>query len=270
MGKSGISKGMQFDRPRLIKYMLPVIFSLHSLNPVVASEDPKPAEIIQRFAARESEFRDVWEQYTYTQRIVFQVIGRSGEPEEQREMIVEVYFTEDGKRETRVLSDRGALSSVGVSKEDISDAISLQPFVLTTEELPKYEIEYKGTERVDELDTYVFEVKPRKIEKRERYFKGRIWVDDLDFQIVMTRGKIVPDYRDNKFPEFETVREQIDSQYWFPTWTEADDVLHFGGFLGGYNSVHVRQLITYGNFKKFEVGTTIKYGSVTEAEKEPQ
>jgi hypothetical protein len=238
---------------------------LSSVAPLVATEKVKPEEIIQKFAAKESEFRDVWEQYTYTQRIVFQVIGRSGQAKEQREMIVEVYYTKEGERETRVVSDRGALSSVGVSREDISDAISMQPFVLTTEELAKYKIKYKGEETVDELDTYVFDVNPAKMKKRERYFKGRIWVDNVDFQIVMTKGKIVPDYRDNKFPEFETVREQIDSEYWFPTWTEADDVLHFGG----YNSVHVRQLITYGNFQKFEVGTAIKYGSVTEGEEDP-
>ncbi len=261
---------MRFGSIASVTSALTLICLFQSATPLAVSDKLKPEEIIQRFAAREAEFREVWEQYTYTQRIVFQVIGRSDQAKEQREMIVEVYYTEDGKRETRVISDRGSLTSVGVSKEDISDAISMQPFVLTTEELSKYKIKYKGTERVDELDTYVFDVKPRKMKKRERYFKGRIWVDNIDFQIVMTKGKIVPDYRDNKFPEFETVREQIDSEYWFPTWTEADDVLHFGGGMSGHYSVHVRQLITYGNFKKFEVGTAIKYGSVAEGESEPQ
>jgi len=263
---NSISRDMRLGRFASVTFALALICLFQSAGSLAESDKLKPEEIIQRFAARESEFREVWEQYTYTQRIVFQVIGRSDQAEEQREMIVEVYYTEDGERETRVISDRGGLSSVGVSKEDISDAISMQPFVLTSEELSKYKIKYKGEEQIDELDTYVFDVQPAKMKKRERYFKGRIWVDNVDFQIVMTRGKIVPDYRDNKFPEFETVREQIDSKYWFPTWTEADDVLHFGG----YNSVHVRQLITYGNFKKFEVGTAIKYGSVDEGESEPQ
>jgi hypothetical protein len=234
-----------------------------------SSVDLDAEEIIARFARKESEFREVWQQYTYTQRVLFQVLSRRGEPREQREMVFEVYFTNDGRRQTRVVSDRGGLRSVGVTQEDIDDAVSLQPFVLTTDEVDQYRIRYRGRERVDELDTYVFDVRPHRIERGERYFRGRIWVDDRDFQIVMTRGKIEPDYRDNKFPEFETLREQIDGDYWFPTWTEADDVLHFGDPLRGYHNVRVRMLITYGNFQKYEVGTTIQFGEPVEEAPQP-
>lgn len=231
-------------------------------SPVLASDparEPTPEEIIRRSAERESEFQKVWQQYTYTQRILFQVLSWDGEPREQQELVVEAYFTNDGKRHTRVISQRGGLRSVGVSPEDISDAVSLQPFVLTQEELPKYQVKYRGKERVDELDTYVFDIKPRRVDREERRFKGRIWIDDTDFQIVMTRGKIEPDLPDNKFPRFETLREQIDGQYWFPTWTEADDVLTFGDPGGRFHRVRVRQLITYGNYRKFEVGTSIQF-----------
>ena len=218
-------------------------------------------EIIKRFSEKESEFKKIFAQYTYTQHILFQVLSRAGRVREQREMVVEIYFTKDGEREEEILRDRGRLKSVRVSQEDIDDALNVQPFALTTEDLPKYKIKYKGEERVDELDTYVFEVKPRKMRKRKRYFKGRIWVDAEDLQIVRTVGKAVPDYRNNKFPEFETLREQIDGEYWFPTWTEADDVLEFRT-----GDVRVRELITYQKFKKFEVGTAITYGPPTEDE----
>lgn len=260
---------------RLLQFLfaLSLVTTLPALGAPAEPEDLHPDEVIKRFAQKESEFRDVWQQYTYTQHILFQVLDRDNEPSEQREMIVEVYFTNDGKRETRTIRDRGRTVSVGVTKEDISDAISMQPFVLTSEQLHLYNVEYVGREQVDELDTYVFDVAPRKMEKKERYFKGRIWVDDVDLQIVMSKGKIVPDYRDNKFPEFETVREQIDGKYWFPTWTEADDVLHFSG-RGWQNShsVHVRQLITYGDFKHYQVGTSIKFGPVQDegAAQEPE
>ncbi len=228
-----------------------------------AAEDLDPEEIIKRFAAKELEFKKVWEKYTYTQHILFQVLSLDGEVREEQEMSVEVYFTSDGKRKTRTLEERGKLRSLRVSKEDLDDAIYRQPFVLTTEELPNYRIEYRGEKLIDELYTYEFDVEPRKIEKGQRYFKGRIWVDDIDFQIVMTRGKVVPDYSDNKFPRFETVREQIDGDYWFPTWTEADDILQFG-----QRRVRIRELITYENFKKFEVNTSIKYGPIEEEEQE--
>jgi len=231
-----------------------LILSFFALIQIMeAGDTPDPDQIIQRFAAKEDEFRKVWQQYTYVQMLQFQILGRRDRVQEQREMLIEVYFTKDGERKTRVLQDRGRLVSLQVTQQDIDDAIGMQPFVLTTDQLPAYQIRYKGKERVDELDTYVFEVKPKKKRKGKRYFKGKIYVDDLDFQIVMTEGKIVPDLGNNIFPKFLTIREQIDGDYWFPTWIESDDYLH------GY---HVRQLVTFSNFKKFEVGTTIEFGEV--------
>ena len=240
-----------------------LLLAIPGLN-LRAAEDVDPEEIIKRFAAKELEFKEVWEQYTYTQHILFQILSFEGDVQEEQQMTVEVYFTSDGKRKTRTLEERGQLRSLRVSKEDLDDAIYRQPFVLTTVELPNYRIEYRGEKLIDELYTYEFDVEPRKIEKGQRYFKGRIWVDDIDFQIVMTQGKVVPDYSNNKFPKFETVREQIDGDYWFPTWTEADDILQFG-----QRRVRIRELITYENFKKFEVNTSIKYGPIEgEEEKE--
>ena len=245
------------------RFVCILLLAIPGLN-LKAAEDLDPEEIIKRFAAKELEFKAVWEQYTYTQHILFQILSFEGDVQEEQEMTVEVYFTSDGKRKTRTLEERGQLRSLRVSKEDLDDAIYRQPFVLTTLELPNYRIEYRGEKLIDELYTYEFDVEPRKIEKGQRYFKGRIWVDDIDFQIVMTQGKVVPDYSNNKFPKFETVREQIDGDYWFPTWTEADDILQFG-----QRRVRIRELITYENFKKFEVNTSIKYGPIEgEEEKE--
>ena len=243
------------------KVLFVLLLAIPGLN-LMAAADPEPEEIIKRFAAKEAEFKEVWEKYTYTQRILFQVLSLDGEVREEQEMRVEVYFTSDGEKMTRTLEERGQLRSVRVSKEDLEDAIYRQPFVLTTEDLPHYRIEYRGERLVDELYTYIFDVEPREIKKGQRYFKGRIWVDDIDFQIVMTQGKVVPDYSDNKFPKFETVREQIDGDYWFPTWTEADDVLRFGR-----RQVRVRELITYQDFRKFEVNTSIQYEPIEEEEK---
>lgn len=239
-----------------------LLLAIPGLN-LGAAQDPDPEEIIERFAAKEAEFKQVWEKYTYTQNILFQILTFDGDVREEQQMTVEVYFTSDGKRKTRTLEERGQLRSLRVSDEDLDDAIYRQPFVLTTEELPNYRIEYRGEKLIDELYTYEFDVEPLEIKKGQRYFKGRIWVDDIDFQIVMTMGKVVPDYSDNKFPRFETVREQIDGDYWFPTWTEADDILQFG-----QRRVRIRELITYENFKKFEVNTSIQYGPIEEKEKE--
>jgi len=237
-------------------------------EPAAPNQNPDPDEIIRKFSERESEFRAVWQQYTYTQTITFQILNRQGDPTEKRQIIYEVYFTTDGERKTRKVADRGGLSSLIITKEDLYDATNMQPFVLTAEDIAEYRVEYVGPERVDELDTYVFEVKPRKMVKGKRYFKGRVWVDSEDLQIVMSKGKIEPELGNNKFPKFETVREQIDGAYWFPTWTLADDVLSFSSGYD-YSSHHIQVLMTYENFKRYEVGTSIKYGPTVDEKPKP-
>ena len=139
----------------------------------------------------------------------------------------------------------------------MADLQNVQPFVLTTEDLPKYDVKYVGREHLDELDTYVFDVGPKKIEKGQRYFQGRIWVEDKDLAVVKSFGKAVPDIRsrsgENVFPKFETYRENIEKDYWFPTMTRADDALHFAT-----GDIHMRMSVRYSNYKRFGVKIQIK------------
>jgi hypothetical protein len=99
------------------------------------------------------------------------------------------------------------------------------------------------------------------MEKNERYFQGRVWVDEKDLQIVKSYGKAVPDIlkknNENVFPHFETYRENINGPFWFPTYTHADDTLHFTS--GG---VHIRMTVKYANYKRF--GSTHKIGTPVE------
>jgi hypothetical protein len=105
----------------------------------------------------------------------------------------------------------------------------------------------------------VFDIAPKLIEKGKRYFQGRIWVDDQDFQIVKTNGKTVPDIRkkkgeENLFPSFTTWREQIDGKYWFPTYTLADDTLHFTT-----GDIRIREVLHYEDYKRFGSSSKIIY-----------
>jgi hypothetical protein len=238
-------------------------------NPRKDDKGPTPDQIIQRFSAKESEFQREWQNYTYTQKVIFEVLNDAGIAVEQQRMTIEVLFDTSGKRSTRIVEEQGRLRSVQVTEQDMHDIVELQPFVLTEEELPKYEIRYKGEEWVDEINTFVFDVKPKKVRKSDRAFEGRIWVDDLDFQIVRTKGKIVPDLGDNKFPEFETIRQQVDGEFWFPVWIKGDDRLTFGGFWDR-RTVHVRQWVTFENFQRFDVGTTIRFGEVQPDPEQPR
>ena len=118
-----------------------------------------------------------------------------------------------------------------------------------------------GKQKIDDVDTYAFDVKPKVIEKNKRYFQGRIWVDQNDYQIVVTNGKNVPDDtrkgHEDLSPPFITFRQQVDGKYWFPVYTKGDGVLHFSGG-SGYMSqeVHMRETVKYSNYKRF--GTSVK------------
>ena len=154
------------------------------------------------------------------------------------------------------------LENIILTPEDMQDLIYVQPFVLTTDEINDYDVDFVGREKIDEIGTYVFAVKPKKMEKGHRYFEGQIWVDDRDFQIVKTYGKavgILKKNEDQQFPKFETLREQVDGKYWFPVYTDADDTLHFR-----QGPVKIRMIVKYEDYKQFKSDVNIQFGSTVD------
>jgi hypothetical protein len=216
-----------------------------------------PEQIIQKFSERESEFFEAWMQYTYIQTAVVRVLSVNGTPQkETMKMVSEVVFNDDGSREVRLLERSGRLRSVQFTAQDQEVLDNIQPFALTAKELPLYNLKYEGREKIDELNCYVFSVSPKKEKGGRMYFKGKVWVDDQDLQIVRTFGKAVPETIENKFPEFETLRQVIDNQYWFPVWTHADCKLNFPNQV-----VRIEETITYDDYKKFASKSTIRFGT---------
>lgn len=241
-----------------------VLLLVIGLNGAQSSQQSTPAkqltpeEIIKAFAEKESQFYEAWKQYTYRQIAEIKIVSVNGVPSRERMSLVsEVVFRDDGTREVRLVQKRGGLRSVGWTPEDTEVINNIQPFALTTDELSLYNLKYEGKERVDELDCYVFSVKPKNTRGDRLYFQGKIWVDDVDLQIVRTVGKPVPQRRENQFPEFETIRQIIDDQYWFPVWTHADSRLRFPE-----STVHVEETITYEDYKRFGSKATIDFGPV--------
>lgn len=232
-------------------------------NPITSDPPSMPVEdIIKRFAERESEFKLERDNYTYTQTFAIQTIDEDNRPDGEYRMTSDIIFTPDGKRFERVtFAPPNTLQRIMLSEQDLDDVRNVQPFVLNTAELPKYAVKYVGRQQVDELSTYVFDVGPKTIEKNQRYFQGRVWVDDKDLQIVMTDGKAVPDIitknNENVFPRFRTYRQNIEKGYWFPIYTRADDYLHFRS-----GDVHIRMTIRYSNYKRY--GSTVKMGAAKE------
>ena len=192
--------------------------------------------------------------------MVVQTLDADGRPDGEFRMTSDIVFTPRGQRYEKIkYAPAPTLQRVTLSQQDFDDLRNVQPFVLTTEELPKYDVKYVGRQQVDELSTYVFDVAPRKIEKNQRYFQGRIWVDDRDLEIVKSFGKAVPDMKNNVFPRFETYRENIEGHFWFPTYTHADDNLHFKT-----GDIRIRMTVRYLNYKRF--GASIKMSQPTPVE----
>jgi len=179
-------------------------------------------DIIKKFAAHESEFKIARNNYTYKQSVDIQEsLPGDDQASGEYQMESEIVFTPEGHRYENVT--------------------------------------YVGTEHIDYLNTYVFHVAPKKIEKNQRYFQGTVWVDDQDFAVVKSDGKAVPDIishgQENLFPRFITYRENIEGKFWFPTYTHSDDVLHFSG--GG---IRQRMTIRYADYKYYGVNVTITPG----------
>src|SRR5579875_259466 len=249
-------------------------FCLAWLQPVWAADAAAgaapgidPQQIIQKFAAKEAEFAQARNNYTYRQSVKLEELDASGNPTGGKwELVEDVIFDPEGKRMEKVVyAPVLSLQHIQLTPEDEQDLRNVQPFVLTTPEIPEYEINYLGREKIDEIGTYAFSVKPKKLVTGKRYFEGEIWVDDQDLQIVKTYGKGVGELKHGsskgqEFPKFETYREQIDGKYWFPTYTRADDTLHFKD---GEN-VRIRMIVKYQDYKRYTGKSTITFGGVVD------
>jgi hypothetical protein len=216
-------------------------------------------EIVKRFAAKEKEFKEARDQYTFRQDV--KVMTLDGDtPDGNYQQVFDVTFDDKGKKVKNVVfAPQPTLQRIQMTEEDFDDIENRLPFVLTSDEIGEYDILYVGQQKQDELNTYVFDVGPKQIVGKKRYFSGRIWVDDHDYQIVETYGKTVPDIHkgknnENLFPKFTTWREQVDGQYWFPTYTRAEDTLHFS-----MQDVKIREIIKYTNYKRFGSKSRITY-----------
>jgi hypothetical protein len=182
-------------------------------------------EIIQKLAANEDVMKQKYETYDFTQTIR---IEEMADPGGKFSVTGEVYTRPDGQRYMRV--DKQPESDLKVehfSLEDVHTIATLPLFSLTSREIANYNFKYAGQEKLDQLTTYVFQVKPKLLSRKQRFFEGLIWVDDHDFAIVKSYGKLVSEISGNgtslPFTMFETYRENFQGKYWLPTYTRSDD-----------------------------------------------
>ena len=204
--------------------------------------------IIKTFTAKETQFRHALNEYSFKRDAVLQSLGMGGQVTGEYHRVSLFTFDDAGTRYEKI-SYFPMPSFNQVTQEDLEDLGGVQPFALEPAKIPQYDFKYVGKDKIDELSLYVFDVTPKVIpdpkKSKERFFLGRIWVDDQDLQIVKTKGKGVPETKINKFPIVETYREQIDGRYWFPTYSYADEELIFDKG----DPLHIRMKVRYSDFE---------------------
>ena len=209
-------------------------------------------EVIQKFGAAEAATKGARLHYTYKQDVLLQTLSGKDVTGEFHE-VTNVSYDEKGKRvEVVTFAAQPSLRGIQLTSQDMDDIRVFMPLFLTSDDLAQYNLTYSGQQLVDDLDTYVFHVDPKKEEKGSRYFQGRIWVDAQDRQIVKVCGKSGPEKvqvkkheRPELHPTFVTYRQQVDGRYWFPAYTRSDDTLHFRA-----GPVHLREIIKYTGYKR--------------------
>jgi hypothetical protein len=222
-------------------------------NGILETAPPKDITVpllIQKIALEENKVREARSHYAFTQDVLVQTLNGKAVDGQFHEVTTVSY--ENGKRKEIVsFAEQSTLRGVQLAADDMDDIRTFMPWIMTTDEVPQYNLTYAGQQHVDDLDTYVFHVEPKKEEKNKRYYQGRIWVDTHDLQIVKLCGKSVPDVIHPKKhqamdlrPSFVSYRQPVDG-YWFPAYVRVDDTLHFG-----VESVHLHEIVKFKGYTK--------------------
>jgi hypothetical protein len=223
-------------------------------------------QIITKMGQQESAFEAARNEYTFRQTVVMNTISDdNNKPDGEYKQVTDITFDDAGKRaEHVVFAPQNTIQRVIMTENDLKDIEQRLPFVMTTAQLPDYNLTYLGKQKVDELDTYVFGCEPKVLVKNHRYLSGKVWVDQEDNEIVLVNGINVPqDTRkghEDLSPPFTTYYQQIDGKYWFPTYTKAEGVLHFQAQNGALSEdIHMRTVVRYTDYKRFHTNVTVHY-----------
>ena len=219
-------------------------------EPVAPPSLPE-AEIVKRFSLKEDEYILSRTHFTYRKTIRIQEFGPDGQPAGEFVLVTQPARDVEGKLFEKVVErPRSTLQHLFLRSEDLEGIQRIPAFPLTSSQLAKYDLKYLGKEQLDEVDCYIFQAKPRGVERIKAYFDGIVWVDTKYLEVVKTYGKWVNDQGDVRamanlpFSLFETYRENVEGKYWFPSYSRSDGTLNLNG-----EEIPVRIVVKWTDFK---------------------
>jgi hypothetical protein len=211
-----------------------------------------PEQIISAFVKKEDLYQNERAQFSYRRTIRIQEFGPDGRPSGEYDATYQAVRAPDGQiYEKALAAPETSLQYLQFEPEDAHYFASIPAYPLTTSQLGKYDVKYLGTEKVDEIDCYIFQVHPKTLERKRPYFDGVIWVDQVYLEVVKTYGKWITDLGPMRpgnlpFGIFETYRENVEGKYWFPNYSRSDDMFKLKD-----RDIPVRVTIKWSDFKPF-------------------
>jgi hypothetical protein len=230
----------------------------HKIDRVVGTPQPEappdlpPAQIISAFTKKEDLYQAERPLYSYRRTIRIQEFGPDGKPAGEYNATYQGVRSSSGQLyEKGLAAPETSLQYIQFEPDDAHSIGNVPAFPLTTDQLAKYNLKFLSSEKVDEIDCYIFEVHPKTLDRKHPLFDGILWVDQKYLEVVKTYGKWVTDLgpmRSGSLPfnMYETYRENVDGKYWFPNYSRSEDVYKLQG-----HEVPVRVTIKWSDFKPF-------------------
>jgi hypothetical protein len=214
---------------KIIVLLLAIVLAASGAN----GQNAKPDEIMRAVAENGKKIFEALRGYSYYAELTLETVSQADTITGTYYRFSKISYDAAGNRQEKLFEEKNTLPEFShVGTNSANNLTRVYQFIITPETLAQYEFNYIGREKVDELNTYVFDVAPRvKLPdprtSKDRFLKGRVWIDDQDLQVVKAAGNAVPEQSEHRTPKFETWFQNYD-KYWFPAYTRADDEVRVG------------------------------------------
>jgi hypothetical protein len=192
----------------LVSVFVPVVIAGIRVSPL--QQRPDPTEVLAAASEGGKRLTAALREYSYYAELTIETVSSADTITGKYYRFSQISFGADGTRQEKVFEDKSTLpKEVYIGTNAANNLTRVYQFMITPDTLTQYDFNYVGRERIDELNTLVFDVKPKikmpdPAKSRERYLRGRVWIDDRDLMVVKVAGEALPEQSEHRTPKFET------------------------------------------------------------------